>query len=67
MRELGGDRTFVVALRVDEDGDLGFAMGGSIIEIRFAADDEPSAMREVRIADSEEAELASWETAEGPE
>ena len=46
MRELSGDNTFVVGLRVDEDGDLSFAISGSIIEIRFAGDDEPIALRE---------------------
>jgi len=66
MRELSGDNTFVVALRVDENGDLSFAMDGGIIEIRFAAD-EPSAMHEVRIADALEAEFASWEAFEGPD
>ena len=67
MRELSGDNTFVVALRVDEDGDLSFAMDGSIIEIRFAAADEPSAMHEVRIAEAEDAEFAPWEASEGPD
>ena len=28
MRELSGDNTFVVGLRVDEDGDLRFAISG---------------------------------------
>ena len=36
MRELSGDNTFVVGLRVDEDGDLRFAVGGGVLEIRFA-------------------------------
>ena len=58
MRELSGDNTFVVGLRVDEDGDLRFAISGSIIEIRFAADDQPRALHEVRIAEAEEAEFA---------
>ena len=61
MRELSGDNTFVVGLRVDEDGDLGFAIGGSIIEICFADDDEPLALREVRIAEAAEAEFDPWE------
>ena len=67
MRELSGDNTFVVGLRVDEDGDLCFAISGSIIEIRFAADDEPLALREVRIAEAEEAEFAPWQASGGPE
>jgi hypothetical protein len=67
MRELSGDNTFVVGLRVDEDGDLCFALSASIIEIRFAGDDEPAALREVRIAEAEEAEFAPWHASGGPE
>lgn len=67
MRELSGDKTFVVGLRVDEDGDLRFAISGGILEIRFAADDEPSALREVRIAEAEEAVFAPWQASGGPE
>ena len=67
MRELSGDNTFIVGLRVDEDGDLRFAISDSIIEIRFATDDEPLALREVRIAEAEEAEFAPWQASEGPE
>ncbi len=58
MRELSGDNTFVVGLRVDEDGDLRFAISGSVLEICLAADHEPLALREVRIAEAEEAEFA---------
>ena len=47
MRErLSGDNTFLVALRVDEEGDLRFAIGGGILEIRFAPDDAPLAVRD---------------------
>jgi hypothetical protein len=60
MREPSGDITFVVGLRVDEDGDLRFAVSERIIEMRFAADDEPLALRELRIAEAEEAEFAPW-------
>ena len=67
MRELSEDNTFVVGLRVDEDGDLRFAVSGGIIEIRFADDDEPSALRQVRIAEAEEAEFAPWQASAGPE
>jgi hypothetical protein len=67
MRELSGDNTFVVGLRVDEDGDLRFAVSESILEIRFAADEEPLALREVRIAEGEEAEFAPWQASGGPE
>jgi len=67
MRELSEHNTFVVGVRVDEDGDLRFAISGSIFEIRFAADDEPLALREVRIAVAEEAEFAPWQASGGPE
>jgi hypothetical protein len=67
MRELSGNNTFVVGLRVDEDGDLGFAISGSIIEVRFDPDHEPLALREVRIAEAEEAEFAPWQASGGPE
>jgi hypothetical protein len=67
VRELSEDNTFVVGLRVDEDGDLRFAVSGGIIEIRFADDDEPSALRQVRIAEAEEAEFAPWQASGGPE
>ena len=58
---LSGDNTFLVGLRVDEEGDLRFAIGGGILEIRFAPDDEPLAVREVRIDEAEEAEFAPWQ------
>jgi hypothetical protein len=67
MRELSGDKTFVVGLRVDEDGDLRFAIGGGILEIRLAADGEPLALREVSITEAEEAEFALWQASGGPE
>ena len=65
MRELSGDTTFVVGLRVDEDGDLHFAISAGILEIRFAAD-EPLALREVRIAEAEDAEFTPWQASGGP-
>lgn len=60
------DSTFLVGLQVDEDGDLRFAIGAGILELRFA-DDEPLALREVRIAEAEEAEFAPWHASGGPE
>jgi hypothetical protein len=67
MRELSGYNTFVVGLRVDENGDLRFAISDSVIEIRFAADEQPLALREVRVAEVEEAEFAPWEASGQPE
>ena len=61
MPELSGDNTFVLGLRVDEDGDLRLAISGSIIEICFAADDQPCALREVHIAEADEAEFVPWQ------
>ena len=67
MREPGGNRTFVVGLQVNEDGEMQFAVGGGILEIRFAADESPLALRAVRVAEPDEAELAPWQFAEPPE
>ncbi len=68
MRErLSGDNTFLVGLRVDEEGDRRFAIGGGILEIRFAPDDAPLAVREVRIAEAEEAEFGPWQAYRAPE
>jgi hypothetical protein len=66
MRELNGYDTFLVGLQVDEDGDLRFAISGSILEIRVVAG-EPLALREVHIAETEESGLAPWQTSCGPE
>jgi len=67
MCELGGHSTFLLGLRVDEDGDLRFTVGDSVIEICLTADDELLAMREVIVAEVEEAELAPWEAFGGPQ
>ncbi len=66
MHELSGHSTFVLGLRVDEDGDLRFAIGDSVIEIRLTDDEQPLALREVRVAEVEDAEFASWEASAGP-
>jgi hypothetical protein len=49
--ELSKNSTFVLGLRVDEDGDLRFAIGDSVIEICLTADDEPLALRLVGVAE----------------
>ena len=67
MSELSGHSTFVLGLRVDEDGDLRFAIGDSVIEISLTADDEPLTMREVSVAEVEQAELAPWQASGRPE
>ena len=61
MRELDGYSTFAIGLRVDEDGDLRFAPGDSVIELSFTPDDEPLSLKEVCIAAVDESELAPWE------
>jgi len=61
MREPGGHSTFVIGLRVDEDGDLRFAIGDNVIEICLTADDDPVALREVSLVDVHEPELVPWE------
>jgi hypothetical protein len=67
MGELDGHSTFLLGLRVDEDGDLRFAVGDSVIEICLTADDELLTMREVIVAEVEESELAPWEALDGPQ
>ena len=67
MRKPSGNRTFVVGLQVNEDGEMQFAMSGGILEIRLAADESPVALRQVRVAELDEAESAPWQLAEPPE
>ena len=67
MREPSGNRTFVVGLRVNEDGEMQFAISGGILEIRLAADESPLALRRVRVAELDETESAPWQLAEPPE
>ena len=67
MRESSGNRTFVVGLRVNEDGEMQFALSGSILEIRLAADESPLALRQVRVAELDEAESGRWQVTEPPE
>jgi hypothetical protein len=67
MPELSGHSTFVLGLRVDEDGDLRFAIGDTVIEICLTDDDEPLAMRMVGVAEVAEAELAPWKSSGLPE
>ncbi len=67
MCEPGENRTFVVELGVNEDGDMQIAPGGGILEIRLAADESPLALREVRIAEMDDAELALRQLSERPE
>jgi hypothetical protein len=67
MRELSGNHTFVVGLRVNEDGEMQFAPAGGILEIRRAADETPLALREVQVADGEGAEFAPWQLSERSE
>ena len=67
MGEHSERSTFVLGLRVDEDGDLRFAVSDSVIEMRLNAADEPLALRQVSLADVEEDQLAAWEHPGGPE
>ncbi|MDQ2676875.1 MAG: hypothetical protein M3Y34_08710 [Actinomycetota bacterium] len=60
MRERDGHSTFAIGLRVGEDGDLRFAVGEAVIEILLTADDEPWALREVRILEVDDADLVPW-------
>jgi hypothetical protein len=64
VREFTGNRTFVIRLRVNDDGDMQFAISGGMLEIRFGADESPLALREVRVAEPDVAEFASWPSSE---
>jgi hypothetical protein len=48
--------TFIASLCVDANGDMQLADGDSILELRFADDQSPEALRQVRI-DMDETEL----------
>ena len=60
MHELSGHSTFLIGLRVDEDGELRFAIGDRVIEMSLTQDDDPVALREVAIAELDEVELVPW-------
>ena len=60
MHELSGHSTFLIGLRVDEDGHLRFAIGDCVIEMCLTDDDDPVALREVGIAEVDEVELVPW-------
>jgi hypothetical protein len=49
--------TFIASLCVDADGDMQLAAGDRILELRFADDQSPEALRQVRIEDMDETEL----------
>jgi hypothetical protein len=51
--------TFIAGLCVDANGDMQLA-AGSIFELRFADDECPEALRQVRIEDIDATELGSW-------
>lgn len=43
------DSTFIAGLCLDADGDLQLAGGSNVFELRFADDQSPEALRQVRI------------------
>jgi hypothetical protein len=49
--------TFIASLCVDANGDMQLAAGDSIFELRFADDESPEALRQVRIEDMDATEL----------
>jgi hypothetical protein len=43
--------TFIAGLFLDEDGEMQLAAGSNILELQFADDERPEALRRVRIED----------------
>ena len=43
--------TFIAGLCLDEDGEMQLAAGSSILELQFADDERPEALRRVLIED----------------
>jgi hypothetical protein len=43
--------TFIAGLCLDEDGEMQLAAGSTILELQFADDESPEALRRVRIED----------------
>jgi hypothetical protein len=49
--------TFIAGLCLDANGDLQLAAGGNVFELRFADDESPEALRQVRVEDPEATEF----------
>ena len=53
--------TFIVGLCLDANGDMQLAGGSNVFELRFADDETPEALRQVRIENLEAAtEFGPW-------
>lgn len=57
MEDDSSGRTFIAGLCLDADGDLQLAGAGTLLELRFADDESPEALRRVRIEDPDATEL----------
>jgi hypothetical protein len=49
--------TFIAALCLDANGDMQLAAGSKVFELRFADDESPEALRQVRVEDTDAPEF----------
>jgi len=59
--------TFITGLCLDANGDLQLAAGDRVFELRFADDESPEALRQVRIEDMDATELGPWQSSAQPD
>jgi hypothetical protein len=60
--------TFIAALCLDAKGDMQLAGGSNVFELRFADDESPEALRQVRIEQADETpEFGPWYSAARPD
>ena len=49
--------TFIAGLCLDANGDMQLAAGSNVFELRFADDESPEALRQVRVEDTDAPEF----------
>jgi hypothetical protein len=49
--------TFITGLCLDANGDMQLAAGSNVFELRFADDESPEALRQVRVEDTDAPEF----------
>jgi hypothetical protein len=60
--------TFIACLCLDADGDMQLAGGSNVFELRFADDESPEALRQVRIEHPDTAtEFDPWHSPARPD
>jgi hypothetical protein len=60
--EFSGASAFIADLCVDGEGEIQLAVGGRVLEIPFADDDTPLALREVSIGRVDAMEFGPWQS-----